>query len=242
MKQYEAVIATLERLGGQATLAELNLEVMKIKDCEWKTKTPFASIRRIVQQRPEIFKVRPGLWALRSYQQRLGLVEYLPETEDTDVNFEQGHSYYQGILAELGNMRGYKTFIPNQDRNKTFVNRPLDDVRSLDELPAFSYDQFIHKVATVDVSWFNERKMPVRLYEVEHSTQFENSLSKFVELQDFNVGMFIVASEARKREYVDKIDLSAYRDVKNRVQFISYDVLVSVYENEYARSHLSHAF
>ncbi|NTV83861.1 MAG: hypothetical protein HGA23_06110 [Bacteroidales bacterium] len=31
MKQYEAVIQTLERLGGQATLAERCREVMKIK-------------------------------------------------------------------------------------------------------------------------------------------------------------------------------------------------------------------
>ena len=43
MKQYEAVIETLETLGGVATLGELNKEVFKIKDCEWKTKTPFAS-------------------------------------------------------------------------------------------------------------------------------------------------------------------------------------------------------
>ena len=49
MKQYEAVEQTLERLGGVATLGQLNQEVLKIKECEWKTKTPFASIRRIVQ-------------------------------------------------------------------------------------------------------------------------------------------------------------------------------------------------
>ena len=54
MKQYEAVILTIERLGGVATLGELNHEVFKIEDCEWKTKTPFASIRRIVQQNKEI--------------------------------------------------------------------------------------------------------------------------------------------------------------------------------------------
>jgi len=56
MKQYEAVILTIERLGGVATLGELNHEVFKIEDCEWKTKTPFASIRRIVQQNREIYK------------------------------------------------------------------------------------------------------------------------------------------------------------------------------------------
>ena len=61
MKQHEAVIQTLERLGGKATLAQLYREVMKIDDCKWGTKTPFASIRRIVQTRSEIFKVRPGL-------------------------------------------------------------------------------------------------------------------------------------------------------------------------------------
>lgn len=40
MKQYEAVIETLDKLGGVATLGELNREVFKITDCEWKTKTP----------------------------------------------------------------------------------------------------------------------------------------------------------------------------------------------------------
>ena len=40
MKQYEAVIETLETLGGIATLGQLNHEVFKIEDCVWKTKTP----------------------------------------------------------------------------------------------------------------------------------------------------------------------------------------------------------
>ena len=68
MKQYEAVIQTLEKLGGIATLGQLNQEVFKIKECEWKTKTPFASIRRIVQENKNIYKIKPGLWALKSYQ------------------------------------------------------------------------------------------------------------------------------------------------------------------------------
>jgi hypothetical protein len=75
MKQYEAVIIALEKMGDQATLADLYRETMRVEDCKWETKTPFSSIRRIVQQRPEIFRVQPGLWALRSYQKKLGLVE-----------------------------------------------------------------------------------------------------------------------------------------------------------------------
>ena len=46
MKQKEAVVLTLERLDGIATFGQLNQEVFKIKDCEWKTKTPFSSIKK----------------------------------------------------------------------------------------------------------------------------------------------------------------------------------------------------
>jgi len=31
----------------------------------WNSKTPYASIRRIVQVNKEFFKIKPGLWALR---------------------------------------------------------------------------------------------------------------------------------------------------------------------------------
>ena len=58
MNQNEAVILTLEKLGGVATLGQLNQEVFKITDCEWKTKTPFASIRRIVQLNSKIYKIK----------------------------------------------------------------------------------------------------------------------------------------------------------------------------------------
>lgn len=60
MKQYEAVRQALEKLGGVATLEQLNQETMKNKSCEWKTKTPFASIRRIVQLDKNIYKIKPG--------------------------------------------------------------------------------------------------------------------------------------------------------------------------------------
>ena len=65
MNQNEAVIVTLERLGGIATLGQLNQEVFKIKVCALRTKTPFASIRRIVQQHKEIYKIKPGLYGLK---------------------------------------------------------------------------------------------------------------------------------------------------------------------------------
>jgi hypothetical protein len=62
MKQHEAVIQALEQLGGFATLGQLYPAALKIPDAKWTRKTPCASIRRIIQQHNEFFKIRPGLW------------------------------------------------------------------------------------------------------------------------------------------------------------------------------------
>lgn len=236
MKQYEAVIHTLDRLGGQATLAELYREVMKIEECQWETKTPFASIRRIVQVRPEIFKVRPGLWALRSHQDRLGLAEPDATAQPSSEALEQGHSYYQGLLVTIGNLRGFGTFIPNQDKNRRFVNTPLKNLRSLQEPPAFTFPNLVRRSSTVDVTWFNARQMPHSFFEVEHSTDVQNSLLKFYDLQDFNARMIIVADDKRRAEFDEKRQRSALDAIKDRVKFLGYEMLVKEYELEMYKS------
>jgi hypothetical protein len=231
LKQHEAVIFTLEKLGGQATLGQLYQEVMKVKECVWKAKTPSASIRKIVQVRPEIFKVHPGLWALRSFQKKLGLEEYDEKTEE-DKNFEKTHSYFQGLIAEIGNLRKFSTFVPNQDKNKLFINKPLDQVRSLKTLPQFTYQDLVNRSGSIDVIWFNNRKLPDSFFEVEHNTNFQNSLLKFFDLQDFNARMIIVADEHRQPEFEKKLKLNALANLTGRVRFLSYSTLVRQYEDE----------
>lgn len=234
MKQHEAVIETLERLGGIATLGKLNQEVFKIKDCQWNTKTPFASIRRIVQERKEIYRIKPGLWALTSHRQELearGIVADNEAGAASEAAKEFNHSYYQGILLEIGNCRGMQTFVPEQDKNKRFAGATLKEVRSLDALPSFSYPELVHRSASIDVIWFNERKMPSHFFEVEHSTDIQNSLLKFFDLQDFYCRMYIVADKRRKEEYERKIHYQAFKPLveNNRVQFLDYEALNKQY-------------
>ena len=59
--QAQQVIDTLRKTGGYATLGDL---YHLVDTNSWATKTPNESIRRIVQQSNEIFKIQPGLWAL----------------------------------------------------------------------------------------------------------------------------------------------------------------------------------
>lgn len=118
MKQKEAVEIALEKLGGVATLGQLNQETMKIKGCLWKTKTPFASIRRIVQLDKNLYKIKPGLYGLVSYKKENETKGIIAETainkNSTEV-IEFNHTYYQGLLLIVGNLKKLKTFIPNQD-------------------------------------------------------------------------------------------------------------------------------
>lgn len=234
MKQYEAVIQTLEKLGGVATLGQLNQEVFKIKECEWKTKTPFASIRRIVQENENIYKIKPGLWALKSYQKELeqkGIIVETEKNKDSKEVQEFNHSYYQGLLVSIGNIKHLGTFIPNQDKNKLFLHEKLGDLRTLQELPKYSYESFVSRSSTIDVIWFNERNMPDSFFEVEHSTDIQNSLMKYSDLQDFYTRMFIVADEKRYEEYEKKLSYTSFSKMKNekRVAFLSYDELERQY-------------
>ncbi len=233
MKQYEAVIETLERLGGIATLGRLNQEVFKVKDCEWKTKTPFASIRRIVQDRKEIYRIKPGLWALVSHRKQLEERGIVPDGDDaeTPVSEEFNHTYYQGLLVEIGNIRQVRTYVPEQDKNRLYVNTPLKEIRSLASIPQYSYPDLVHRSSTIDVIWFNERNMPSHFFEVEHSTDIQNSLLKFCDLQDFYTKMIIVADIKRKGEYERKYGNTAFSALRKdkRVSFLDYDTLQKWY-------------
>lgn len=118
-----------------------------------------------------------------------------------------------------------ETFVPAQDKNKTFLEKPLFEIATMDKFYNFTYDYIIDKAKSVDVTWFNERKLPNSFFEVEHSTDFKNSLLKFVELQDFNVDFRIVADRKNGKHYTSVLSMSAFRCIANRVKFLSYDIL-----------------
>lgn len=220
------MIETLRSIGGYATLRRLN-ELVDFST--WATKTPEASVRRIVQNSHEIFKIQPGLWALeemrdvvlRRFDLKLG-------NKNSEEVFT--HGYYQGLLVEIGKFRRLTTYVPAQDQNRLFIDKKLGEITDTTELPDFTYDDLKRRARTIDVIWFNERNMPSDFYEVEHTTDIKNSLTKFYELQDFNAGFFIVADASRKKEYEDKLHVSMFSPIENRVRFLNYKQVVDLYE------------
>lgn len=217
MTQNEQVVEAMERCGGYATFTELN---QCVDTSLWETMTPAATIRRIVQTHPKLFyRIVPGQWGLVSQRRRI-------EGAGADGrNLEYTHGYYQGLLVDVGNAEEYKTFVPAQDRNREYQHRRLGDFATLPKIYEFANSRLMRKAKTVDTIWFNSREMPHAFFEVEHSTDIQNSLDKFFELQDFNSKFFIVATQAKIRRFEDLLGWSRYAEIRKRVKFYDYEKL-----------------
>ena len=144
-------------------------------------------------------------------------------------NREFTHGYYQGLLVDIGNVEAYKTFVPAQDWNREYQHGKLGDFATLTKIYEFANGRLMRKARTVDTIWFNAREMPHAFFEVEHTTDIQNSLDKFFELQDFNSRFFIVSSKGNIRHFEDLISWSRYEEIRKRVKFYDYEKLVKLH-------------
>src|SRR6266508_5045228 len=129
MKQHEAVIQAMKQNGGYATLGQLYQSAPNIPGSTWVTKTPFASIRQIVKTHNEFFKIRRGLWGLTAEKERV--MSLFVDQSGSEKQREYSHYFFQGLVVEIGNFKGFKTFIPTQDKNKPFVQKTLGDISTM---------------------------------------------------------------------------------------------------------------
>ena len=185
------------------------------------------TIRRIVQTTEGIFKIEPGLYALNKYQKEF--IEQGIFLRNTAKDEIFSHSYYQALLLEIGKMRKFLTYAPAQDKKKKYLQTTIGQIANTTEIPPFTFANIINRARTVDVIWFNERKMPSAFFEVEHSTDIQNSLLKFYELQDFNAQFKIDASDLRKPEFEKKLNYSSFKAIKDKVNFLSYEELSQIH-------------
>jgi hypothetical protein len=223
MKQREAVIEAMRANGGYATLGLLYKEALKIPGVEWGTKTPFKSINRIVQDPKYFFRIRPGLWALTEAK------SILPGDLTKKQKPQSEHTYYQGLLVELGNLKEQQTFVPKQDRGKTFLGKPLGSLVTVKEIYQFTYSDVVERAARVDVIWFNQRKFPSEFIEVENTTDMQGAFLKFVVFEPFNATFRVVAAAARKREFESKLAHPSFEPIAKRTIFTSYDVVAELH-------------
>lgn len=110
MTQTESVVKALAILGGKGQLKWITLIALNMKEVDWtNTKTPDASIRRIVRNTPErIIPLNNGWYQLAEYQTEL----------------ENCHAIIKQKDEEIAKLRGVETA-------KQFVARFLDAITYL---------------------------------------------------------------------------------------------------------------
>ena len=235
--QADDVERALAALGGYATLADL---YKRSPVQQWGTKTPFATVRRILQMDPRFFRIRPGLWGLSA--QRNSILDSLQIAETAPEEQQQAfdHTYYQGLALMIGRLRGYEVFAPKPDRGKPFLGEPLGAQVSVQEFPRFTYDTLCQRAQTIDVIWFHIREaglFPNAYFEIEHTTDFNSALIKFAEFQDFRICFYIVARRERQGEFQKRIRASVFDAIRAWVKFVDCETLVRLYEREVYAQH-----
>lgn len=223
MNQREAVVEAMRANGGFATLGHLYKEAMKVPGVKWGTKTPFKTINRIVQDPNYFFRLRPGLWALLEAKGKL------PDEVSAKPKPESDHTYYQGLLVELGNLRKHQTFVPKQDRGRTYLGKPLGGLVTVEDIYPFTYAEIVRRAGAVDVIWFNDRKFPSEFIEVENTTDMHGAFLKFVMFDAFSATFRVVAPAARKAEFTSKLSHPSFASVAKRTKFTSYDVVTEMH-------------
>lgn len=230
----EAIERAIIQNGYIATLKEIYQIAPTFK--QFTGLTPDRTINERVQRDKRFVKLKPGLYGLSDHLDKVP-DEFNPKISKTQADEDKiTHAYIQGMLLEVGNINGFKTFAP--DKSGRFTSRKLCDVMTLQEIPKFTFDHILHSTRFIDVIWFNERSFPNSIFEVENSTNFRNSLVKFVELQDFTTSMVMIAPNDKSKinKYNQEIEKSAFASIKDRVKFYNYDKIIKLYNSQIAAS------
>ena len=110
-----------------------------------------------------------------------------------------------------------------------FLEKPLKKVSSLEDIYEFSYPAIVRRANTIDVIWFNHRNLPYAFFEVEYSTDFQNSLGKYADLQDFNSKFILVSPIEKRRKFEEIINIDIFKVIKNRVQFVDFNYISALH-------------
>lgn len=211
-------------------------EIEKYRSKTWKT--PNNTIQERVQRDKKFTKIWLWVYWLTEFLDRLPKEI---ESKSEKQQIQRMHTHIQWMLIEIWNIEWFETYTP--DKNWIFVNRELWKIATLENIPQFTYKNIIDdSVRFVDVIWFNERWFPVKLFEVENSTDFRAGFIKFNELQDFRSEFVFVAPEERKSKFQIEKTKSAFKNISNRTGFLDYDFVKRRYDNKLQSKEFSNSY
>ncbi len=160
-----------------------------------------------------------------------GEIDTPPTKKIFDIDPEKvSHWDAMAILIELGNMLGYVTYTADPSRKSEILNKKLDEIALLKEIPPFTYKRHLDTVKNVDVIWFKD-EFPAYCFEVEHTTGVTMGLLRLYQIRNFtNANFFVIAPSGIISKFQTEISKDPFHKIKKRYAFRSYNELVEFYE------------
>lgn len=156
-----------------------------------------------------------------------------PEEEHLTTKTGRESIQIQADLARLGEMMGFRIWIPRNDRSAVLGHWEASPGALLDTLP-LNYDgTTLRTVEQIDVIWLMGRAIQ-RAFEVEHTTAVYSGLLRMADLlalqPNMNIALHIVAPAERREKVLSEIrrpvfSLLEHQPLAERCTFIAYENL-----------------
>ncbi len=155
----------------------------------------------------------------------IGQIE--PPLKTSKINIDS-HEAAEFHLIKLGNLLMFNTY--TADQSKFYGENMLGDMTSLNKPLEFAGERTLNVVKNIDVMWFGEHDNPTHCFEVEHTTNINNGLSRLILIYPGTARLFIVAPEDKRQRYEQFMNRVQYRQRRDDFRFISYEELAELYE------------
>ena len=238
MTKVEAIRKLMEDNGGTATWDIIYSNIEKYYHAAKEMKEWQAGIRgvlyREIKNNRNFKKIGFGIFALKEYEEE----KIKAITEKGPVRM---HSFIEGICLELGNFEQFDTYTP--DPTATFKdNILLSNLRTMNSLPLFTYQEIVEMVKRIDVLWFNKKgfKFPKRAFEVVDSIgTLGDALTRTYQLVEFDLDFHIIGSKENKEKFKDRITKEPFVRVISRYKYQSYEEIIDYYNKRLELENLS---
>ena len=114
----------------------------------------------------------------------------------------------QAKLAKIGEIFGFKIWLPKADRNRVTEFWHPKESTLLDELPIIFDETTLKTIKNIDVLWIQRRSI-VRAFEVEGTTSIYSGILRMADLLSLqpmlDIKIHIVASEERREAVLEQI-------------------------------------
>jgi hypothetical protein len=229
----EVVRDALVELGGQGHLSDIN----RLVEGHPKTKanpTWQDTIRRVVRQYKIFEPVPPDRSGIYRVVEEISA---RPGEQGFTQEPEIDHGIAQGMLAALGRIYGYETYVPPHDQTvRIFQGKPLRDFVSVLDCTEIFEGPNLSKIREIDSLWFGEDDyglFPVYAFEIEETTRVKSGLDRLLKIPErFPTRFFVIGPSTKEKELFDKyVSQTPFRGFGQKFSFRFYQELGDLYNS-----------